>query len=726
LIAFPEVTMKPTQSLMMIFILPILMVVVPVLLMLALATPVLKEQSLQNYHLQSDDLDTLAKMATFDRQLSHLHQRMTSVFSSAKATELNTSQRYVEYNAINQEFNQTGRLIDQLASSPLIVDLSPQTADSLIHAFSQYQHFINMANEAIALDQGDPSVYLQEAQHHFTTFTLFSQQIFEALTQRANDRHSESYADLTHSRATTLWIGIGLLALLISGAFIAAWRINKRLMVVGDAILSLSKRQEPLPDFQAIEQLRQQHSGSFERITTALIALRNAEQQRREAEQKIHQLAYYDTLTELPNWRMLKEHLQHSLDISHQTSAYSALIYIDVDDFKRINDGSGHNAGDTILQHIARRLSELNHDGCTIGRISGDEFGIIIDGLDSDKIKAAETAEQLAEKVRDLLTQPYSFNGNHHFLNLSQGLVLFNAVEKSVDNLFQYATAAVHLAKKNVPNAIRFYDPAVQAELESRAELERELRLAIERDEFVLAYQMQVDNAGRPIGAEALIRWEHSTRGSISPGLFIPLAEETGLIVPIGTWVLHAACEQLVSWQAFDHTKELVLAINVSAKQFQQPNFVEEVSNAIQASGASPHLLKLELTESTVLGKVEETIARMHRLKALGISFAMDDFGTGYSSLQYLKRLPLDQIKIDQSFVRDLHQDPDDMAIVQTIIAMGRALSLQVIAEGVETVEHWRYLNKHQCHAYQGYYFCKPMAAHEMAKLCLAPPPTMA
>ena len=194
----------------------------------------------------------------------------------------------------------------------------------------------------------------------------------------------------------------------------------------------------------------------------------------------------------------------------------------------------------------------------------------------------------------------------------------------------------------------------------------------------------------------------------------------------IGNWVLQAACKQLVAWQALDHTKELVLAVNVSAKQFQQPSFVHEVSHALEASGASPHQLKLELTESTVLGKVEETIDRMHQLKALGISFAMDDFGTGYSSLQYLKRLPLDQIKIDQSFVRDLHQDTEDRAIVQTIIAMGRALGLNVIAEGVETVEHWRYLNEHQCHAYQGYYFCKPIAAEEMAKLCLATPPTMA
>lgn len=530
----------------------------------------------------------------------------------------------------------------------------------------------------------------------------------------------------TIAQTAALWVGIGILAALIGAALFFVWRTNQRLMVVGDAILSLASSHKNLPDLQAIEKLSQQKSGSLKRIAAALIAFREAEQQRSDAEHRVHQLAYYDSLTELPNWRLMKEHLQRSLETSRQTNAFGALIYIDVDDFKRFNDGIGHSAGDTILKHIAKRLSDINHEGCTIGRINGDEFCIIIDGLASDYLKAAEKAELFTEQVADLLTQPYCVNDDYFFLNLSQGLVLFNSQQKSVDDLFQYANAAVHLAKKNGPNGIRFYDPAVQAELEAKAELERDLRLAIERDEFVLAYQMQVDSLGRPIGAEALIRWEHPTRGRISPGVFIPLAEETGLIVPIGTWVLHAACRQLVAWQPLANTKQLVLAVNVSAKQFQQPNFVDTVSDALIVSGASPHRLKLELTESTVLGKVEETIARMRQLKTLGISFAMDDFGTGYSSLQYLKRLPLDQIKIDQSFVSDLHQDSDDRAIVQTIIAMGRALGLNVIAEGVETREHWRFLNEHHCHAYQGYYFCKPVAAEELEKRCLAPPPEMA
>ncbi|CEP34636.1 MULTISPECIES: putative bifunctional diguanylate cyclase/phosphodiesterase [unclassified Halomonas] len=718
--------MKSTQSLLMVFLLPILMVVLPALLLLSISMKVLEEKSLQSNLLQSNDLDTLVQMATFDRQLSDLHQRITNLLIDTEETQLSATQRYSSYSQIAQELTQIGQRVDSLASSPLLIDLSQDSAAALQRTFLQYQRFVSMANESAARELGDPSLFLKEAQTHFNTFTLFSQQIFEALTLRARERHSLSFDALARSHDTTLWLGIAMMGVLISAAFFASWRINKRLMVVGDAILSLSKRRQPLPDFHAIEKLRQKHSGPLKRITSALITLRDAEQQRREAEQKIHRLAYYDTLTELPNWRLMKEHLQHSLEISHQNTSYGALIYIDVDDFKRINDGNGHSAGDIILRHIAKRLSDINHDGCTIGRVSGDEFCIIIDGLASEQLEAAEKAELFAEKVRHLLTQPYCLNGNYCFLSLTQGLVLFNSSDQSVDNLFQYANAAVHIAKQTGTNAIRFYDPAVQAELEARNELERDLRLAIERDEFVLVYQMQVDNTGRPIGAEALIRWQHPTQGMVSPGVFIPLAEETGLIVQIGTWVLHAACKQLVAWQAFEHTKDLVLAVNVSAKQFQQPNFVEEVSNALEASGAPSHKLKLELTESSVIGKIEETIARMHQLKALGISFAMDDFGTGYSSLQYLKRLPLDQIKIDQSFVRDLDQDSDDRTIVQTIIAMGRALNLNVIAEGVETREHWRYLNQHQCHAYQGYYFCKPVAAEEMAGLCLAPPPALA
>ena len=518
--------MKPTRSLLIVFLLPILMVILPLFLILMLATQVVKEKSLQNYQLQSNDLTTLVQMATFDRKLSDLHQRITEVLNRVAVANLGAMQRYTEYNLINQELNKVGQNIDQLATSPLIADLSPESAVTLQRAFHQYQLFINMANGAATLNQSDPGFFLQEAHNHFSTFTLFSQQIFETLTQRARDRHSESYNDLTHFIVLTFWVAFGLFALLIGTAFMAAWRTNKRLMTVGDAILALSQSNKNLPNFQAIKKMSQQRSGSLKRVANALMTFRDTELQRREAEHKVHQLAYYDTLTELPNWQLMKEQLKHSLEISQKTGVYGALIYIDVDDFKRINDGNGHSAGDTILKHIAKRLSDFHHEDCTVGRISGDEFGIIINDLASDPLEAAGKAELFAEQVCHLLTQPYCLNGNYHFLNISQGLVLFSCPEKSVEDLFQYANAAVHIAKKTERNAIRFYDPAIQAELEARAELERDLRLAIEQQEFLLVYQMQVDNTGRPIGAEALIRWEHPTRGRISPGLFIPLPKK--------------------------------------------------------------------------------------------------------------------------------------------------------------------------------------------------------
>ncbi|MDQ7735372.1 bifunctional diguanylate cyclase/phosphodiesterase [Halomonas sp. SpR1] len=527
----------------------------------------------------------------------------------------------------------------------------------------------------------------------------------------------------TVAQIATLLVGIGMMGGLIGVALFFVWRSNKRLMIIGDAILSLTNSQQALSDFQAIEQMSRQRSGSLARIANALMTFRDAEKQRREAEYKVHRLAYFDTLTQLPNWQLMREHLQHSLDTSQQTGTYGALIYLDVDDFNRINDSCGHRMGDNLLQQIAERLSGLTVEGATIGRLGGDEFMVIIDGLASEQLKAAEKAEAFAEQLQQTLSPCYWVEDKKHFLSASIGIALFNGLQESIDSLFQYSNAAVHLAKLTSPNGLQFYDPAVQAELEARTELEHDLRMAIERQEFVLVYQSQVDGLGRAIGAEALIRWEHPRRGFISPGTFIPLAEETGLIVPIGNWVLETACEQLVIWANDESTKHLTLAVNVSAKQFQQPDFVGTVCGVLTKSGASAHRLKLELTESTMIGKIDDIIARMLQLKALGVSFSLDDFGTGYSSLQYLKRLPLDQIKIDQSFVRNLHKDTDDKAIVQTIIAMGRSLGLQVIAEGVENHEHWRYLNEHQCHAFQGYYFCKPVSATEMVQRSLAPPP---
>jgi diguanylate cyclase (GGDEF)-like protein/PAS domain S-box-containing protein len=434
---------------------------------------------------------------------------------------------------------------------------------------------------------------------------------------------------------------------------------------------------------------------------------------RKQSEAAIHQLAFYDPLTGLPNRRLLMDRLQQSIAVSVRDHRYGAIMLLDLDHFKILNDTKGHEIGDLLLKEVATRLSSLVQEGDTVARLGGDEFVVILEALDVEADKAAAQAEHAAEKIRELLVQPYLLNGRTHHTTPSIGITLFKGHLDSLDDLLRHADIAMYQAKSAGRNAIRFYDPETQSEIEARAELETELRLSLEHGQFQLHYQIQVDSSLRPIGAEVLLRWLHPQRGLVSPAQFIPLAEETGLIVPIGLWVLHASCMQLRSWQEDPLTRNLTLAVNVSAKQFRQHDFVHRVRRALHECGAKPSLLKLELTESMVLENVEDTIAKMRELKQLGVSFSMDDFGTGYSSLQYLKRLPLDQIKIDRSFVRDIANDPNDAAIVKTIIAMAEAMGLDVIAEGVESEAQQEFLGRHGCHAYQGYLFGKPLPIGE-------------
>lgn len=358
---------------------------------------------------------------------------------------------------------------------------------------------------------------------------------------------------------------------------------------------------------------------------------------------------------------------------------------------------------------VALRLQTCVREGDTVARLGGDEFVVVLDGLSNLQKEAAAQAETVAEKIRTVLNQRYQIGEYTHHTSPSIGVVMLNGHLEDIDSLFKYADIAMYQSKHAGRNTIRFYDPQMQAVIDARLELENELEQALAGDQLCLYFQLQVDAQHRPLGAEVLMRWLHPQRGMVSPAQFIPLAEETGRIVAMGNWALSVACQQLRAWQHEAETCELTLAVNVSARQFRDPGFVQQVRRILVETGARPSRLKLELTESTVLENVEETIEKMRELKMLGISFSMDDFGTGYSSLQYLKRLPLDQIKIDQSFVRDITSDPNDAAIVQTIIAMTEALGLNVIAEGVETAEQEIFLKSRGCHAYQGYLFGKPM-----------------
>ena len=437
----------------------------------------------------------------------------------------------------------------------------------------------------------------------------------------------------------------------------------------------------------------------------------------KKSEQEIHQLAFYDPLTALPNRRLLMDRLQQGLAASARNGRYGALLFLDLDHFKTINDTRGHATGDLLLIEAARRLQTCVREGDSVARLGGDEFVVLLEGLNSEVNEAASQTEMVGEKILHELGKSYVLDDFECHLTVSIGISLFFNHEENAESLLQHADVAMYQAKSAGRNAVRFFDPQMQASLDARAALEADMRHALDKQQFRLHYQIQVDTLQRAIGAEVLLRWNHPQYSLISPVQFIPLAEESGLIVPIGLWVLQTACAQLMDWQSRALTRDLTLAVNVSARQFRQADFVVQVQRALQQSGAKPSLLKLELTESVVLENVEDTIAKMRQLKLLGVSFSMDDFGTGYSSLQYLKRLPLDQIKIDQSFVRDITTDPNDAAIVQTVIAMTEALGLNVIAEGVETVEQFEFLDLRGCHAFQGYLFSRPVPIEEFEAL---------
>ncbi|RFC33148.1 MAG: diguanylate cyclase/phosphodiesterase with PAS/PAC sensor(s) [Candidatus Nitrotoga sp. MKT] len=428
---------------------------------------------------------------------------------------------------------------------------------------------------------------------------------------------------------------------------------------------------------------------------------------------EIHRLAYYDLLTQLPNRRMLLDRLRQALAASNRSKHYGALLFLDLDNFKNLNDTRGHYIGDLLLVEIAHRLNANVREGDTVARLGGDEFVLMLENLSDNIQEAAIQADLVGEKVRDAVALPYKLKGLELWCTASIGVSLFYGHEASVDELLKYSDFAMYHAKKEGRNSVRFFDPEMQATLIERSALESDLRHALGRQQLRLYYQIQVNNERRAIGAEALLRWIHPERGLILPEQFIPLAEKTGLIVPIGLWVLQTACAQIKDWSGNPATSSLQLALNASALELRQPDFVEHVRQAISTTGINPALLKIELTESQLIDNISDTVAKMNALKALGIRFSMDDFGTAYSSLAYLKQLPLDQLKIDQTFVRDLGDNSSNAALVQAIVLMGRTFGLDVIAEGVEIEAQLEFLNLHGCHAYQGYLFSRPLPLEE-------------
>lgn len=439
--------------------------------------------------------------------------------------------------------------------------------------------------------------------------------------------------------------------------------------------------------------------------------------ERKTAEEEIRRLAFYDTLTHLPNRRLLHDRLEHAQSASARSSGHGAVMFIDLDNFKTLNDTQGHDVGDLLLIEVARRLSSCVRAGDTVSRLGGDEFVLIMENLSNGGRDAATLAEAIGEKILALISQPYMLDKHEYHCTCSIGVSLFFNHIESADELLKRADVAMYQAKNSGRNAIRFFDPAMQQAVEARASLEADLRRAMAKQQLQIYYQVQVDSARHIIGAEALLCWQHPTRGLVPTMQFIQMAEETGMILPIGQWVLENACVQLKAWEANPLARKLRLAVNVSAHQFRQPTFVAQVRAALDKSGANPLHLKLELTESLMLDNVDDTVEKMEVLKALGIGFAMDDFGTGYSSLQYLKRLPLDQIKIDKSFVREITSDRGDMVMVLTMVDLGMNFELDVIAEGVETEAQLKLLQRCGCGSFQGYLFSKPVPLDQFEAL---------
>lgn len=437
----------------------------------------------------------------------------------------------------------------------------------------------------------------------------------------------------------------------------------------------------------------------------------------KDAQAAIYRLAFYDPLTDLPNRRLLGDRVTQAMTVSARNQIYCAILLIDLDNFKALNDTKGHGIGDLLLIEVAKRLKTCVRQGDTVARLGGDEFVIMLENLDANQETAAAQAERVGEKIIQALTQSYLLDGKEHHSSASIGINLFSGSHSTSEEVIKHADTAMYEAKHAGRNTLRFFDPHMQVSLEARMAMESDLHHALELNQLQLYYQLQIDNKGYVLGAEVLLRWLHPQHGMISPAQFIPIAEESGLIVPIGDWILRTACLQLKAWENAPFAKDLQLAVNVSVRQFRQPDFVEKLWKMLKHTGADALKLKLELTESLVMHNVRETIEKMEEMQLFGIRFSMDDFGTGYSSLSYLKRLPLTQLKIDQSFVRDLITDSSDAAIIQTIIGMANNLGLHVIAEGVETEKQRACLASLGCHAYQGYLFSRPVPLPEFETL---------
>src|SRR5271165_6057092 len=492
-----------------------------------------------------------------------------------------------------------------------------------------------------------------------------------------------------------LWLFVGLMALAGAMTYLVGADLTRALNRLAARITAIARGQldGDVPDAQRSDEV-----GIMAR---ALMVLRDTS--REAAELRL------DQLTGLPTRKLLMDRLKQVKGRSARSGNYAGLMLVDLDKFKLLNDTHGHDVGDALLREVAERLTACVREGDTVARLGGDEFVVVVVDIGHNEKDAGGALEVVGTKILTLLTQPYHLDHVTHTSTASIGMTLFKGDSASAEDLLKQADLAMYKSKDSGRNVCRFFDPQMETSIHERAALEKELRHGLADAQFELYYQPQIGPEGKLTGAEALVRWVHPERGVVLPGEFIPIAEESGLILSLGHWILDTACKQLAAWGTRPGFADIKLAVNVSARQIQQPDFVEHLVATLRRTGADASRLTLELTETVLVHNVEDVIEKMSALKNEGVNFALDDFGTGYSSLYYLKRLPLDQLKIDRSFVRDVLTDPDDAAIAKTIVALAQTLGLKVIAEGIETTEQRVFLATSGCHYYQGYFFSKPL-----------------
>nr|WP_232470206.1 GGDEF domain-containing phosphodiesterase [Methylococcus sp. BF19-07] len=466
------------------------------------------------------------------------------------------------------------------------------------------------------------------------------------------------------------------------------------------------KNGEVYPAWLSIKAVR-----NDEKILTHYVATFVDISERKRAQQEIEQLAYFDSLTGLPNCRLFLERLNQAVGDNRVNGSRCALLFVDLDRFKHLNDARGHAVGDQLLRKVAERPSDGIGQGDMVARLGGDEFVILLDGLAEEFDSAFRHTMEVAENLWVMLQRPFVLSSGRHYVTASIGTAIYPFNTVSADDLLKAADMAMYQAKAEGRNAVRAYASTMQAAAERRLTLERDMHAALDRGEFRLYLQPQVDGEGRTVGAEALLRWQHPTEGLLLPDKFIGLAEETGLILPIGEWVFEQTCRESVRLSQAGY--RLNLSVNVSPRRFQQSDFLERVRRILERTGANPHDLIFEITEGLLVSDIDDAIAKMSALERLGIRFSVDDFGTGYSSLAYLKRLPLSELKIAQTFVKDLPDDPSDVALVRTILSMAYHLNLETIAEGVETRTQLDFLKESGCTRFQGYYFSPPLPSAE-------------